>query len=176
MDAGVIVAAFSLVDAYSSEDAAIPAAMLLFLLWARNWSLNGETRHLKTIAGMVATLAFAWVTHIGVMNDLVFGQIEEATAPTSHSPKLDKAVLAELYPYHDTLKQDNMEEHRNKVEAEISLYDQTQRYKREDARLKQEEECFSKHKSGSREIRDCLIKARQMDIEDMLTAEKLPQL
>ncbi len=160
IDLGVIVSAFYLTNAYFSEEAAIPLSVLLFLLWSRGWALNGETRSKAAIFSMVAMLAFAWAIHA----DLFVGQVEEVPDPINSTKRgadmpLDPKVLRDIYG--DLMDQ---EVHRKRVDAEISSYEQTERLKREDEAIKRENECLAKHKSGSREMRDCLIESQLPDL------------
>lgn len=154
IDAGVIVSAFYLTNAYFSEEAAIPLSVLLFLLWSRGWALNGETRGKAAVVSMVVMLGFAWAIHA----DLIVGQrVEEVPAPGD--AQWDNAAAAVVgNPYVDLMDQ---EAHRKRVDAEISSYEQTERFKREDEAIKRESECLAKHKSGSREMRDCLMESKR---------------
>lgn len=177
IDAGVIVSAFYLTNAYFSVEAALPLAALLFLLWSRGWALNGETRGKAAIATM-AGIMLVWAgIHSGAIEDTVeeitetiIGQKEEAAAPLSLSYDTkwdraaaeviakDKAAAAVDNPYMDLVDQ---EVHRKRVEAELSSYEQTARLKREDEAMKREKECLAKHEGGSREMRDCLMESKR---------------
>lgn len=160
IDAGVIVSAFYLTNAYFSEEAAIPLSVLLFLLWSRGWALNGETRSKAAIVSMVAMLGFAWAIHA----DLLVGRKYEVAAP-SDAQFENAAVGVAGNAYLDSIVE---EEHRKRVEAEISSYEQTERWKKEDEAIKRENECLAKHKSGSREMRDCLIESQRIGVEHLL--------
>ncbi len=182
IDAGVIVSAFYLTNAYFSEEAAIPLSVLLFLLWSRGWALNGETRSKVAIVSMVAMLGFAWGIQSGLLADAIDEAFEYMEAPASGDARFEEAAVAiagkpyigeagksEVGPaaeaYLDSMVQ---EQHRKRVESELSSYEQVARWKREDEAIKREKECLAKHKSGSREMRDCLIESQRIDIEHLL--------